>query len=148
MYIVKRYIRIGDSEELYEVTRAFSFLNDTLDRPKMTMNIIAPRSSFTAEDIKNLFTQDNDIYLYEDSYKTVTNEDGAKEVIHTVPLRCVYKHYCKNLNFKYSSVTDTWDITMDKKEETEILAENNREDLITAHEAIADLYETKLALEK
>lgn len=144
MNIVKRYIKINNEGDSIEVVRAYSFLNDsTAARPKMTMAIEAPKESFTSAKIREIFSKDNDIYLYEDSYRNVTDENGNAETVHTVPLRTVYHHYFKNLSFSYSSATQTWRIEVDKKEDTEILAEANEEDLVTACEAIADLYESK-----
>lgn len=84
-------------------------------------------SNLTYEKLMNLFKSTSIINYYEDDI-----------------LKCIYTNFNKISKCLYKDDTKTYNITLHKKLDIELLSEINSNDTINAYSAIAELYETKL----
>lgn len=137
----KRFIDFDDTATYIPVNDIYTYMPD-LGIPETRLKITAPLSSFTFDQIKDLFSKDRKISLYESKDQTVTLE-GVEQTVNMVNLCIEYNHFCKNITCNYSEENDLWTIEVTKKDETELLIESNKEDALVAYDAVAQLYETK-----
>lgn len=139
-----RFIRVGSTDaELIEVRDVYAYIYES-EKGKTVLRLSIPETSKSFTELKDLLTNGETIYAYEQVETAVENVDGESEVVTEYKLIGEHTNYAKDYKCDYSAEKGEYFIEITRKSDLEILTEENTNDTLTAYEAIAAMYEDNL----
>lgn len=142
-----KYIKIGSLEEIIAVKDIYAYTYDHGDgKTVLRIKIDADTKSF--DELKSLLTNGNAIYVNEerkvDYHPTAEEQENGTpppEDQYEMVLIDTHVNFCKDYKCEYNSVENEFDIEITKKNDSEIAAQKQNDDILDAYLAITEIYE-------
>lgn len=133
---INKFIQINNNGIFIPVDEMYSYTYDT-GKCNTVLRLKVDSKHINLDEIKSAFSNNNTIDYYE---KEVDDNTDISED----DLKITYTDFYGEFKCSYVDTEGTWNIEVVKTSQIDKMIEENKDNMMTAYMAIADLYEMKI----